>query len=52
MDFYDLRFGETFYDNSFRQGFDHAATLSRIRVPAVLIHVKDLYDDKGTCWPP
>ncbi|RVX41922.1 pimeloyl-ACP methyl ester carboxylesterase [Nonomuraea polychroma] len=47
MDSYDPRFGETFYDDRFHQGFDHAATLSGIRVPAVLIHVKDLYDDKG-----
>ncbi|TMR06751.1 alpha/beta hydrolase [Nonomuraea turkmeniaca] len=47
MDSYDPRFGEAFYDNDFHRGFDHAGTLSRIRVPAVLIHVIDRYDDNG-----
>lgn len=44
---YDPRFGNTFYTDSWDQGFDHAATLKNIKVPAVLIHTGSEYDDKG-----
>jgi pimeloyl-ACP methyl ester carboxylesterase len=47
MDSYDPRFGEAFYDNTFHQGFDHADTLARIAVPAVLIHTNWSYDGNG-----
>ncbi|MDV3127434.1 alpha/beta hydrolase [Mycobacterium sp. 21AC1] len=47
MDSYDPRFGNTFYDNSFHDGFDHAETLARISVPAALIHANWSYDDDG-----
>ncbi|HEY6737833.1 MAG TPA: alpha/beta hydrolase [Actinopolymorphaceae bacterium] len=47
MDSYDPRFGEAFYDNSFHDGFDHAETLARIEVPAVLIHTNWRYDENG-----
>ena len=44
---YDPRFGEAFYDNTFHEDFDHADTLARITVPAVLIHTNWTYDDNG-----
>lgn len=47
MDSYDPRFGETFYDGSFNRDFDHADILSRIEVPATLIHTNWQYSDKG-----
>jgi pimeloyl-ACP methyl ester carboxylesterase len=47
IDRYDPRFGETFYNNSFHAGFDHAQTLARIRVPTALIHTNWSYDDNG-----
>lgn len=47
MPAYDPRFGDAFYDGSFHRGFDHAATLARIRVPSVLIHTNWSYDDNG-----
>lgn len=47
MDAYDPRFAEAFYDNSFHRDFDHAATLSRITVPTVLIHTNWSFDDDG-----
>ncbi|MQA83875.1 MAG: alpha/beta fold hydrolase [Streptosporangiales bacterium] len=47
MESYDPRFGETFYDDSFNQDFDHARTLERITVTAVLIHTNWSYDDNG-----
>lgn len=47
LDNYDPRFGVTFYDGSFHQGFDHAETLRNITVPAVLIHTNWSYDQDG-----
>jgi pimeloyl-ACP methyl ester carboxylesterase len=47
MDTYDPRFGETFYNNSFHEGFDHAQTLARISGPTALIHANWSYDDNG-----
>lgn len=47
MQTYDPRFGEAFYDNTFHQDFDHADTLARITVPAVLIHTNWTYDDNA-----
>jgi pimeloyl-ACP methyl ester carboxylesterase len=44
---YDPRFGDAFYTGRFHQDFDHAATLDRITVPAVLIHTNWSYDDNG-----
>lgn len=44
---YDPRFGQAFYDGSWDEGFDHAGTLSRISVPAVLIHTNWQYDEDG-----
>ncbi len=37
-DEYDLRFGDTFYDDTWLVGYDQAETLARIRCPSVLIH--------------
>ncbi|MFT3942451.1 MAG: alpha/beta hydrolase [Ancrocorticia sp.] len=36
---YDLRFGETFYDYSWFEGFDQAETLARIQCPTTILHV-------------
>lgn len=44
---YDLRFGDTFYDGSWFDGFDQAETLSRIECPSVLIHTNWQYDGNG-----
>ncbi|RYD02188.1 hypothetical protein N752_27435 [Desulforamulus aquiferis] len=47
MESYDPRFGDTFYDCSWMENFDHAETLSRINCPSVLIHASWSYDDNG-----
>src|SRR5690554_7849 len=44
---YDLRFGDTFYDCSWFDGFDQAETLARISCPSVLIHTSWSYSDDG-----
>ena len=44
---YDLRFGETFYDGSWFDGFDQAETLARLQAPTVLIHASWQYSDDG-----
>lgn len=44
---YDPRFGAAFYDGSWNDGFDQADALSRISVPAVLIHTNWRYDEAG-----
>lgn len=44
---YDPRFGQTFYDGSWNDGFDQAEALTRINVPAVLIHTNWSYDEDG-----
>lgn len=44
---YDPRFGQAFYDGSWDEGFDHAATLERISSPAVLIHTNWSHDEDG-----
>lgn len=36
---YDLRFGVTFYDFSWFEGFDQSETLARISCPTVVMHV-------------
>jgi len=35
---YDLRFGDTFYDFTWFDGFDQAETLARVTQPSVLLH--------------
>lgn len=51
---YDLRFGLTFYDFSWFEGFDQEETLKNIKSPAVVMHVAPsdttapgYYDGKG-----
>jgi pimeloyl-ACP methyl ester carboxylesterase len=44
---YDPRFAEAFYNNSFHEDFDHADTLRRITIPAVLIHANWSYSESG-----
>ncbi|MBN1926249.1 MAG: alpha/beta hydrolase [Prolixibacteraceae bacterium] len=44
---YDPRFGDTFYDCSWFDGFDHAETISRINCPSVLIHANWKYGADG-----
>ncbi len=52
---YDLRFGETFYDFSWFDGFDQAETLAKIDCPTLIMHVAapemsapSYYDEAGT----
>ncbi|HPR31905.1 MAG TPA: alpha/beta hydrolase [Prolixibacteraceae bacterium] len=47
MEEYDPRFGDTFYDCSWMENFDHAETISRIKCPSVLIHANWQYDSNG-----
>lgn len=47
MPAYDPRFGDAFYTGRFHEGFDHAETLRRIAVPAVLLHARWSHDDDG-----
>lgn len=47
IDEYDLKFGETFYNGSWFDGFDQTETLSRIICPTVLIHTKWSIDENG-----
>jgi pimeloyl-ACP methyl ester carboxylesterase len=47
MDDYDPRFGDTFYDCSWMEGFGHAEALSKINCPSVLIHTNWQYDENG-----
>lgn len=47
VDDYDPRFGDTFYDCSWMENFDHAETLQRIDCPSVLIHTNWSYDEDG-----
>ena len=42
---YDLRFGDTFYDCSWFDGYDREQVLSAIRVPTVLIHTNWSVDE-------
>ncbi|GAA5343921.1 pimeloyl-ACP methyl ester carboxylesterase [Planifilum fimeticola] len=44
---YDPRFGVTFYDGSWNEGFDHAAALKKIEKPTVLILANWSYDENG-----
>ena len=44
---YDLRFGDTFYDNAWFTGYDQAETLARISCPSVLIHASWSYSEDG-----
>lgn len=47
LESYDPHFGDAFYTNRFHDGFDHADTLARIDMPAVLIHTNWMYDKNG-----
>lgn len=47
LDDYDPRFGDSFYDCSWLENFDHAETISRIKCPSVLIHANWKYDTNG-----
>jgi pimeloyl-ACP methyl ester carboxylesterase len=47
LDNYDPRFGETFYDASWNENYDHAETLAKITCPSVLIHTNWSYDSDG-----
>lgn len=44
---YDLRFGDTFYDDRWLTGYDQAETLANIRCPSVLIHASWSYSKDG-----
>ena len=44
---YDPRFGDAFYTGSWDEGWDQAATLASLGVPATLVHTKVAYDDDG-----
>jgi pimeloyl-ACP methyl ester carboxylesterase len=44
---YDPRFGETFYNGSWNDGFNHADALANINDPAILIHTNWSYDADG-----
>lgn len=47
FDSYDARFGDSFYTGTFHQSFDHADTLSRINLPAILMHTNWQVDSNG-----
>lgn len=47
MNSYDLRFGETFYDNSWFVEYNQAEVLKRIKCPSVLLHSKGSNDENG-----
>lgn len=47
MDQYDPQFGNTFYDCSWMEDFNHEETLLKISCPSVLIHTKWSYDENG-----
>jgi pimeloyl-ACP methyl ester carboxylesterase len=38
LNYYDPRFGASFHDGTWNEGFDHADALMKIRCPALLIH--------------
>ena len=44
---YDPRFGDTFYDASWNENYNHAETLAKIECPSVLIHTNWSYDENG-----
>lgn len=44
---YDIRFGNTFYDDSWFKNFDQSETLKKIKCPSVLIHASWSYDENG-----
>ncbi len=51
---YDLRFGKTFYDFSWFEGFDQRAALAEIECPTIILHVApsketapSYYDENG-----
>ena len=44
---YDLRFGLTFYDNSWFINFNQEETLKKIKCPSVLIHTNWSYSEDG-----
>lgn len=44
---YDLRFGDTFYDFSWFEGFDQTEALARITAPTTIIHASWSYSDAG-----
>ncbi|WP_432558166.1 alpha/beta fold hydrolase [Granulicoccus sp. GXG6511] len=45
---YDPHFGDAFYRGTWDDGWDQAAALSSLEVPATLVHTKVAYDTDGT----
>jgi pimeloyl-ACP methyl ester carboxylesterase len=48
LDYYNPRFGASFYEGKWNEGFDHATALSRIQCPTVLIQANFDYLEDGT----
>jgi pimeloyl-ACP methyl ester carboxylesterase len=48
LNYYDPRFGNTFYDGTWNDGFDHAETLRKIQCPTMLIQANFSYLKDGT----
>jgi pimeloyl-ACP methyl ester carboxylesterase len=48
LNYYDPRFGASFHDGTWNEGFDHAAALMKIRCPALLIHAHFEIMEDGT----
>lgn len=48
LDRYDPRFGAAFHDGTWQQGFDHAAALSAIDAPTLLLHADFHIREDGT----
>jgi pimeloyl-ACP methyl ester carboxylesterase len=48
LNYYDPRFGASFHDGTWNEGFDHAETLKRIRCPALLIQADFEIKEDGT----
>lgn len=47
MDEYDLKFGESFYNGRWFDGYNQTEILSKVTCPTVLIHTKWSVDDNG-----
>jgi pimeloyl-ACP methyl ester carboxylesterase len=48
LDQYDPHFGSAFYDGTWNEGFDHAAALSRIECPVLLMQANFTIEADGT----
>lgn len=44
---YDHTFGEHFYDYTWHSGISHETLMSDIQVPAVYLHIEEMYSDDG-----